>query len=409
MLDRTHVAPFTRLTGDVITLDFLRDTGDRVVPFCARLLRLARRLEGCERRVLLEALRRQERRVRDAGRLAGIAKTLADACEFRSPPDAERAGEVRQALFAARGALWPPVPGDERLPYETAALQLDVSGDDVARLLYADAPGSRVLRRAPRFDGRALLDRYNLNLARGVLLDAATVTLQARGGWRGIFRAVKLARLMYTLERSGRSRRSYQLTVTGPAAPFLTRPQRYGARFARVVPALIRAPAWRLKAEIVRAGRRLEYVLQPEDLPARRRRGRPRYDSRFEQALAAEFAQKLHEERAGWTLAREDSPRAAGELLFLPDFTARHRDGREALIEIVGFWTPEYLAEKVRKLRAARVDNLVLVVYRALEAGGATGEALAEFSDAPIVWFEKKPRISPVMEAVQRAAKLPPA
>jgi predicted nuclease of restriction endonuclease-like RecB superfamily len=91
---------------------------------------------------------------------------------------------------------------------------------------------------------------------------------------------------------------------------------------------------------------------------------------RFEQALAAEFRAKLRAQRAGWTLAREDSPRAAGELLFLPDFTARHQDGREALIEIVGFWTPEYLAEKVRKLRAARLDNLVLVVYHALDAGG---------------------------------------
>ena len=405
MLDRTHVLPFTSLAGDVISVDFLRDPDGRVTAFLDRLLRLARRLEGRERRVLLEALRRQERRVRDASRLAGIARTLADACEFRVPVGAERASEVRDALFGARGALWPPLPGDERLPYETAGLQLDLSGDDVASLLYADAPGSRVLRRAPPFDGRALLDRYNLNLARGVLLDAATVTLRASGGWRAIFRAVKLARLMYTLARSGRSRRSYQLTLTGPAAPFLARPQRYGARFARVVPALTRAPAWRLEAEIVRGERRLQYLLDAKDLPVPRRRGRPRYDSRFEQALAAEFAAKLHEERAGWTLAREDSPRAVGELLFLPDFTARHRDGREALIEIVGYWTPEYLAEKVRKLRAARVDNLVLVVYRALEAGGEAGEALAEFSNAPIVWFEKKPRIAPVMEAVARVAR----
>jgi predicted nuclease of restriction endonuclease-like RecB superfamily len=405
MLDRTHVLPFTAVVGDVINVQFLRDADGRVTAFLERLLRLARRLEGRERRTVLEALRRQERRVRDAGRLAGIAKTLLDGCQFRPPDGANLAAQARHALFASRGALWPPLPGDERVPYETAGLELDLNGDDVGRLLYADVPGARVLHRAPAIDGRTLLDRYNTNLARGVLLDAATVTLHASGGWRAIFRAVKLARLMYTLERSGRKRRSYRLTLTGPASPFLTRPQRYGARFARVVPALTRAPAWRLEAEIVRAGRRLHYLLRPRDLPVQRRRGRPRYDSRFEQALAAEFAARLREQRAGWTLTREDSPRTAGELLFLPDFTARHRDGREALIEIVGFWTPEYLAEKVRKLRAARLDNLVLVVYRALDAGGAAGEALATSSDAPIVWFEKKPRIGPVMEAVSRVAR----
>ncbi|MEX1184780.1 MAG: DUF790 family protein [Gemmatimonadota bacterium] len=243
MLDRTHVAPYTRIEGDVVIVEFLRaDDDGRVVAFLDRMLRLARRLEGSSRSTVIEALRRQERRVRDAGRLTGITKTLLDACSFSAPAGASRAGDMRDALFTARGALWPPVPGDERLPYETAALMLDIAGASaVADLLYADAPGARVLQRAPRVDGRTLLDRYNTNLARAVLLDATSVTLTARGGWRGVFRAVKLARLMYTLERAGRTRRSYCLTLTGPAAPFLARPQRYGTRFARVLPSLMRA------------------------------------------------------------------------------------------------------------------------------------------------------------------------
>jgi uncharacterized protein len=405
MLNRTHAAPFLRVAGDVVGVDFLRDAGDgRIVAFLDRMVRLVRRLEGRERRVVVEALRRQERRVRDASRLAGIAKTLLDACEFRPPPGAARAQEVRDALHTARGALWPPVPGDERLPYETAALALDIASADVDRLLLADSPAARVLVRAPRWDGRTLLDRYNTNLARAVLLDATAVTLTARGGWRGIFRAVKLARLMYVIERAGRTRRSYRLTLTGPAAPYLMRPQRYGARFARVVPALTRAPAWRLEARLLRDGRELRYTLDAATLPVPRRRGRPRYDSRFEEALAREFAEKLGTERSGWSLTREDVPVVTGESVFLPDFTARHRDGRTALIEIIGYWTPEYLEEKLRKLRASQLDHLVLVVYRALSAGGRTADALAAASNAPVVWFDSKPRIAAVMAAVERVA-----
>lgn len=404
MLDRTHVHPFTRIRDDAITVDFLRDD-ERIIAFLDRLLRLSSRMVGRDRSSVLELLRRQERRVRDAGRLAGIARTLNDACEFRPPPGAGRAPAVREALFTARGGLWPPVPGDERLPYETAALMTDLNGaDDVARLLYADAPHARVLQRAPSFDGRALLDRYNTNLARAVLLDATSVTLTARGGWRGIFRAVKLARLMYTIERTGRTGRSYRLVVTGPAAAFLQRPQRYGARFARVVPALTRAPGWKLEADVLRDGRTLRYTLDARSLPIQRRRGRPRHDSRFEEALAGEFAQKLGSERDGWTLTRESTPVAIGETLFLPDFTARHRDGREALIEIVGFWTPEYLEQKLRKLNAARVSNLVLVAYRGLAAGGGA-DAIGSVPGAEVVWFEKKPQVGKVMEAVALAAK----
>lgn len=406
MLDRSHALPFTSVAGDRITVEFLRDADGRVVAFLDRMLRLLRRLEGHERSTIVEALRRQERRVRDAARLAGIAKTLLDGCAFEPPRGAERAAEARDAVFGARGSLWPPLPGDERRPYETAATTLGVTDAGVvARLLYADAPGARVLVRAPRIDGRTLLDRYNMNLARAVLLDATRVTLTARGGWRATFRAVKLARLMYTLERAGRTRRTYRLMLTGPASPYLVRPQRYGARFARAVPAFTRAPGWSIEAEIVRDGRRLRYSLGPDELPVKPRRGRPRYDSTFEKALAAEFAAKLGAERDGWTLAREATPVIAGESLFLPDFTARHRDGCEALIEIVGFWTPEYLDAKLRKLRDARADNLVLVVYRGLDAGGRTEVALAAATDAPIVWFERHPRIGPVMDAVRRVAR----
>jgi len=402
MLNRSHVQPFLRIEGERVHLTCLPESTARLA-FIDRLLRLLRRLEGRELRYVREALRRQERRVRDVTVLDGVARTLLDACEFRAPAGAARAADVRHALFATRGSLWPPVPGDDALPYETAALMLDMTRADVERLLYADAPSSRALMRSPRHDARGILDRYNIGLARAVLLDAESVTVRARGGWRNIFRAVKLARLMYTLERAGRSRRAFQLTLTGPTAPYIMRPQRYGIRFGRVLPSLIRAPSWQLDATLRRDGRTLHFHADAGTLPIRPRRGRPRYDSRFESGLAAEFASRIGDERDGWTLTREDVPVVRGPDVFLPDFTVRHRDGREALVEIVGFWTPEYLEEKLRKVRAAALDNLVLVVYRGLAAARDDWDAAAP--DTPIVWFTQKPRIGPVMEAVERVAK----
>src|SRR5690606_37915844 len=104
--------------------------------------------EGRPRTTVAEALRRQERRVRDTRRLAGIGKVILDLCEFRPPASAGRAEEVRGQVFAARGALWPPVPGDERLPYERAAAALGLTPGEVEAALYADAPGATVLVRA---------------------------------------------------------------------------------------------------------------------------------------------------------------------------------------------------------------------------------------------------------------------
>lgn len=417
MLRRPHVEPFVSAHQNALVVSFLEDDDGRVVAFLDRLCRLVRRLEGRPRRTVVEALRRQERRVRDAQRLAGIAKTLLDLCSFRAPPGAERAPAVRTAVFLARGERWPPLSGDDDAPYRAAAAALGLAPSEVHRILYADRPEARVLVRAPPLDGARLLERYNLELARGVLLDATRVVIGARGGWRGIFRAVKLARLMFRIERAGR--RGYRVELSGPAAPFIARPQRYGVRLMRVVPALLRAPSCTLEAQIVRGERHLPYRLDartPFGRRARRRRHGPAaYDSRWERALADEFADKLGAERAGWTLAREDTPVPAGDELFLPDFTLRHRDGREALVEIIGFWTPEYLDAKLRKVDAAGLDNLILVAYEGLAAGAAGARDRIESAGrlahdtGALLWFKNRPRIAPVLRAAERVARRPPA
>lgn len=330
---------------------------------------------------------------------------------------ADRAAEFRRALFRARGRRWPPIPGDEETPYHEAGMQLgllDVRGVDLRHLPYADHPGQRILHRAPRLDAASLLDRYNLELARGVLLDAETVTLRARGGWKDLLRAVKLARLMYELHIDGSPgtgrRRAYRLELTGPAASFLAHPRRYGARFASVVPALTRAPSWSLDARIRREGHLLGYHLDATAPLGKGRRAR--YDSRWEADLARDLREALAADAAGpagaqvagsdWTLHREETILQIGDELMLPDFTLRHRDGREALVELVGFWTPEYLEEKLRKVRASTVGNLVLVVFRKLAAG--TGEAAVEAAGAEVVWFSGKARGREVLAAAAEVA-----
>src|SRR5690606_30128814 len=172
VLKRTHVEPFLRVRGNRIELEYLADESGRVVPFLDRLCRLTRKLEGWPRVAVAEALRRQERHVRDAARLSGISRALLDACVFKAPEGAERAEEVRAALFRVRGKRWPPVPGDRSWLLRETADSLGVAVEDVDRLLYADAPGARLLVRAPAWDGRELLAHYNLELARAVLLDA---------------------------------------------------------------------------------------------------------------------------------------------------------------------------------------------------------------------------------------------
>jgi len=56
-----------------------------------------------------------------------------------------------------------------------------------------------------------------------------------------------------------------------------------------------------------------------------------------------------------------------------PDFLLQHRldPSRRGLLEIVGFWTPEYLARKLAGYRAARVPNLILSIDEQRSCGAS--------------------------------------
>lgn len=406
MLTRAQVDPFVRANDGVLRVSYLADPRGRIVPFLDRMMRLVRRLEGRSYETVAEALRRQERRVRDASRLAGISRALIEWCDFDSPPGAERLADARQQVFAARGAMWPPVNGDALLPYADTAATLGMLPERLQRQLYDDRPGARRLRRVPDGDGRALLARYNLELARGVLRDATRVVLHTRGGWRDVFRAVKAAGLMHELVREGKR---YRLVLTGPAAAYLVRPARYGVRFARVLPVLARSPGWRVDAEVLRNGQPCTLQLRGRAraavgvAPIGGEPKRERYDSAWERRFVRDFRASTWAKSAGWHLTRERSPLSSGGAVFLPDFTLRHDDGREAAVELVGFWTPEYLAAKVVKVRAAGDVPLVLVVAKELAVGDGAHD-LHEVGGERIVWCGRRPRVGDVMRAVERVA-----
>ena len=208
----------------------------------------------------------------------------------------------------------------------------------------------------------------------------------------------------------GRDGKRYRLVLTGPAGQYLVRPARYGVRFARVLPVLARSPGWRVDALMVRDGVMCKLTLTGRAralagvAPVGGEPKRERYDSAWERQFARDFRASSWATTDGWTMAREQSPLSAGGTVFLPDFTLRHADGREVAVELVGFWTPEYLAAKVARVRAAAGVPLVLVVARAL-AVGEGANTIADVGGDRLVWCGRRPRVGEVMRVVERIAK----
>ena len=88
------------------------------------------------------------------------------------------------------------------------------------------------------------------------------------------------------------------------------------------------------------------------------------------------------------------------ESVVLPDFSVVHPDGRRAFLEIVGFWTPQYLAGKREKLRRARLPNLILAVSEKLNC------SQEDFKDvrAQLFFFKSGIQVSEVVKRAEECA-----
>src|SRR5258708_26789618 len=125
------------------------------------------------------------------------------------------------------------------------------------------------------------------------------------------------------------------------------------------------------------------------------------FDSKLEADFAQQFEGKFGEKRGQWLLHREDEVVLIGDTVFIPDFSMTHnKDGRRALVEIVGFWHPDYLRRKIDKVRRAGLDNLVLLVY---EGVNLTAEKLVDIP-AQVLYFPNKPVLKDVMATVEICA-----
>ena len=349
--------------------------GDEDLPHLGRALRVYRSRTG-------ERLGR----VRDAARAAldglrpdrieAVVQILDDAAAYDWPRGRQQP-ERRVKAFASAAGSHPLLDEHAADPFVA-----DVFGespprlDDRVALLYADYPEFHRLRPFPAdYTAEDVRADYDLGQAQALLYSALRVTVQAGGDLGHVVRYARLARLLYRIERVAAG--IYRFVFDGPNS-VLRHTHAYGVDFARFLAALVQARDWRLSAEIVlrKGWHPLAFTLTPAD----GLRSRVTAPALFDSTLESSLAEKFGSERDGWRLRREGVVLEAGDALLVPDFVFTHADGTEVILEIVGYWTPEYLAEKFRKLGRVRAPNLLVVAREAFAlAHGSLPHAVLPF------------------------------
>ena len=260
----------------------------------------------------------------------------------------------------------------------TVAASLGVTAGDLQGSLFADLPGERLVwAPAQPLSAVELALRANLALVQALLLHAIAVRIDVEGHTRALVRHAKLRGLICTIaERPGRVGAS--LEISGPFVLFRNT-RLYGRALGELVPLLAWCPHSRLQANCVLGGRHLTLQLGTGD-PIFPNTAPREYDSRVEERFAREFRRLATD----WDVIREPEPIAADGTLIFPDFALRHRSNpaRRWLLEIVGFWTPDYVARKLALYRSARLSNLILCIDESrncAEADLPTGARVIRF------------------------------
>jgi predicted nuclease of restriction endonuclease-like RecB superfamily len=288
------------------------------------------------------------------GRLAQARHVMDRLCRdrTRAPLPPPRAREVL-VQEAARG-------GNRDAVLRRAGARAGLDPERLLQSMLADLPGEKRVSAPPAdLNPGGLALRVNAAIARSLLGRSVRVRMALSGNARDIVRHVHLRGLLCTVRRAlpGEAVDAV-LDISGPLALF-RHTTLYGRALGSIVPRLPWCERFELRAQYRVDGQPRVVVLRSGDpiFPGEEPR---RFDSKLEERFHADFSRAAPD----WQLTREPEPLVAGDALIFPDFALFHRDrpARRFLLEIVGFWTAGYLEAKLRALRAARVDNLILCI-----------------------------------------------
>ena len=298
---------------------------------------------------------------------------------------------IRKAVFeesSKRGFALTELERREIADSVAAKLHLS-SADTVLKDMWSDSEDNLILDLFDAIIPESLVGWYNLSLMQTLLFNCTKLDFYISGGlnWKHVLRSVKRLGLMYHLQQPQKQQQQQGqnrviCSLEGPLSLFkLT--DRYGTSLAKLLPSIIFSSdkkgggssdgEWHIDAWIVRKtmdGRKIyEFKISKNEIPElltdpylflpthsvptsekESARSLAYNDYSFDSTVEEKFANRFEQAETGWNLVREPDPLVLSNgAAFIPDFMFEKYDKR-IYLEIVGFWTKEYLDRKLQKL-----------------------------------------------------------
>ena len=358
--------------------------------------------EGVSKAKLDENILEMEAKYTDYKLVRGICHLLEQRCVYALPGrtfphggnnNAMNAINLRRKIFEESSRNGYPATEDERKQIlQKFAIESDLTTDELETAMWADLDKNKYLKNFESLSPLQLISWYNISILQSLLLNCIKLEFSVYGGfsWKKILRKIKQLGLMYFLfqennleSESNKQTRNQEMvfnskkdkrvvcTVEGPLS-IVRLTDKYGTAMAKLIPFIIFTDTWSIDAIILRksiSGVRKTYRFQisnkDKDLPLfDASKVQPQSESNmdsgliyknaidnFDSIVEKKFMDKFLKFSIGWNLIREPDPLILSNgKAFIPDFVFE-KYGIKVYLEIVGFWTSEYLKRKLEKIK----------------------------------------------------------
>jgi predicted nuclease of restriction endonuclease-like RecB superfamily len=335
-----------------------------------------------------------------------LSKLLEEKATWAPPTEADPY-TLRTRVFELAAALpeFPSASGGllKDGTHEDVLLQVarETGVEDPATLMYTDRQGAQLLAEFEAPTPEALISRYNVAQVQGVLYSAKdlSVHLGEEADARLVFHYVKLLGLIYHLEPT---KQGYRLLLDGPLSLF-SGTRKYGLRLAKFLPGLLLTSPWKLRANVSWKGREaiLELDSKASDLVSHYKGPADTGEGDVREAFRRAWDRA--KDTGGWELEPGTGilPLPQLKTALVPDYALRNADtGEKVHLEILGFWSEQYLMERAALLReAAKQEHRVLIA--APESLSTSPETLSAATQGEVIPFKNRLDAKSVLAALK--------
>lgn len=312
-----------------------------------------------------------------------LADLIQRTCEFAPSTDLDVL-EIRRSLFE-KGFV---VDEEKRdLIIKSIARDFGVSKEDIENAMFADLPKEQELKQINAPSPEELVRKYNLSLTQTLLFNATEMFFTVGENYQQIFRTINYLGLMYETDGT-------EIRVNGPVS-LLKNTKKYGSSLAKLIPYITKSINWSIEAKIeMERGnepRIFTFNLNSGDnipLPMNKEK-----EIEFDSEVEEKFYKDLTLYASDWEIKREPTFIKAGNYVIIPDF-GFYKNGIELFLEVVGFWTPEYIQKKIKKFNQTDT-KIIAAVNQNLKCSRA---------DFPgeVIFYKKHIPIKPVLDILKR-------